>query len=572
MTRTGFWTLTRHFARCIVAPPLLTDLGVDFLRRTLASVLAILLVAGIFLTRALFKKYVSLHAHWDEVAYLRAVEADTLLMISIPMVVIGLVAIIVSPMLFPDEIDYRTLAHLPIPRLRLFAAKFTAVAMVAAAALLGVTLVTCVWFPVAVGGRWMPHTLSARVGAHAAATLAGSAWMFLAVMALQGFCLSAVPDRWRRRVALLLHGTVFVGLLMSLPSVVRIPTMNVSSDLAASVPLVWAPPVWFLGLNRWLLEPAHDGYATVARIGAVSSIFLVALIVAAYARLYRSCEKLALDRFVPSRVGWWATIFGKVAPPSRLSQPTRAVLAFANLGLGRSRLHQFVFLLVIGAGLAILLGQIVAFFNGGSFLGYRPRQQVHSIIAAPLLVALATTLALRAAFLLPLDQQASWVFKLTDAPDTRPHALDAVSRLLTVGAVAPALLVASALQPGALGARWPACVLLTTLANLVLVEIVLHDWARLPFTCSYLPGKRVLAYTLGVLLGTYFVFVYVGAHVVRWSMADPMRTIVIGVMLLMMFVLLRRSRLRTWGRLPLEFEDEDPLAIRSLNLLPDERH
>jgi len=73
-----------------------------------------------------------------------------------------------------------------------------------------------------------------------------------------------------------------------------------------------------------------------------------------------------------------------------------------------------------------------------------------------------------------------------------------------------------------------------------------------------------------VVLGTYFVYVYIGAHLVRWSLGHPSRLMVLGGVLLAGYAALRRSRQRSWGRRALEFEDEDPLAIRTLNLLPDE--
>jgi hypothetical protein len=581
MTRAGFAALTQHFARSIAAPPLLTDLGVDFLRRTLASVLAILIVGGSFLTRAFFKRYVDLHAMWDDVGYRRAVEADTLLLIALPMLIVGLLAIVVSPLLFPDEIDYRTLAHLPISRFQIFAAKFVAVGVVAIAVILAVNIVTSLWLPIAIGGdvrgqsSWTVHTLPARIAAHAAASLTGSFWAFAAVMALQGLCLAVVPPVWRRQVAVLLQGTVFVGLLASLPYVFRIPALDVSSDRVWHAPFVWIPPVWFLGIDRWLLDPSAAGYGYVARIAASSSAALATIIATTYARLYRRAETLAFETAAPR---------APVAPrrtwphPSHLSHPshlppaTRAILSFTMSGLRRSRLHQFVFLLIVGVGFALLVGQLSTFFEGGSFLGYRPRYRLHAVIAAPLLLGLSAALALRAVFLLPLDQQAVWMFRLTETPELRPRSLDAVTRLLTFTAVVPSLVLALIIQPGPLGYTCIPAALLTTLANLLLVEVILRDWSRIPFTCTYLPGKRVLAYTLGVLLGAYFVFVYVGANLIRWGLAEPLRATMLGGVLLGALIALRRRRWRSWGTQPLEFEDEDPLAIRTLNLLPDERH
>ena len=83
MTRGRFAALTRYFVSVLLAPPLLTDLGADYLRRTIASLVAMVLVAGIFLTRVFFRKYADLGGLTYPDAYLRAVQADTLLMIAL---------------------------------------------------------------------------------------------------------------------------------------------------------------------------------------------------------------------------------------------------------------------------------------------------------------------------------------------------------------------------------------------------------------------------------------------------------------------------------------------------------
>jgi hypothetical protein len=555
VTRNVVVTLTRHFVAGIVAPPLLSELGADYLRRTLTSLLAILLVVGLFLTRALFKKYVDLDAAWDEAGYLRAVQADTLLMIALPMVVVGIVAVLLGPLLFPDDTDYRTLSPLPITRFELFAAKYLAVVLVAGTGIVALNMLATLWFPLAIGGRWMPHTLPARIGAHAVATVAASTWAFTAVMALQGVCLVAVPSRWQRRAGLVLSGSLFVGLLLSIPYVVRMPTMDISHLSAGHAPLLWIPPVWFLGLERFLLEgAAAGGYVLAARVGVCASVIALAVTALCYVQLFRSAERLA----------------GGVSAPVRRVQRFDLV-SFVVAGLTRSPLHHTVFLLIVGGGAAILVGQMLTVLEGASLRTARPRALVDAVLAAPLLVALTATLALRSAFVLPLDPRAAWLFRITETPDARRRALDATVRILTIGALAPAVTAAAILQPYTLGSRWIAAAALTTLASLLLVEVILHDWRRVPFTCSYLPGKRVLAYTLGVLLAAFSVFVYIGANLTRWAIQHPSRLMVYAGLLLAGFAALRRERLRTWGARPLEFEDEDPMAPRRLGLVPDER-
>ena len=79
MMRGPFGALTRYFVSVLLAPPLLTDLGADYLRRTIASLVAMVLVAGIFLTRVFFRKYADLGGLTYPDAYLRALQSDTLL-------------------------------------------------------------------------------------------------------------------------------------------------------------------------------------------------------------------------------------------------------------------------------------------------------------------------------------------------------------------------------------------------------------------------------------------------------------------------------------------------------------
>jgi hypothetical protein len=250
---------------------------------------------------------------------------------------------------------------------------------------------------------------------------------------------------------------------------------------------------------------------------------------------------------------------------------TAAVMAFTVLGILRSRLHQIVLLLIVGVGMALLIGQLLTVAEGTTLVSSRPRAVVHAALSAPLLVALSIAMALRTVFLLPLDREAAWIVRLTETPAERARALNGVAHVLSYTTLVPAIAAAIVLHSWALGGRWPLAVALTTLAVLVLVEVVLAEWARIPFTCSYLPGKRVMAYTLGVLFFSYAVFVYLGANSIRWGILSPPRTLIVGGLLMATFAALRRARLRTWGTQPLEFEDEDPTTPRALGLLPDER-
>ena len=286
--------LTRHFIDAMLAPEVLTEAGADYLRRTLFGILAVLLVLGIFITRAFFDKYTKIGALVGSDAYRLAVQADSLLMIAVPMVLIGLATVIAGPLLFPDETDYRVLTPLPITRAQLFISKLCAVAIIVAAAIFAVNAVTTFWFPVSVGGRKAQHPLVMRVVAHAIASFAGSVFMFVAVMAVQGLTIVATPRPWQRRISVAVQGVMFVGLLLSAPLLTRMPSMGVTADTVTTSPLTWMPPVWFLGVERWLLDGAGaGGYINVAQVAALAIALSMSIVLLSYVALYRSAERLA---------------------------------------------------------------------------------------------------------------------------------------------------------------------------------------------------------------------------------------------------------------------------------------
>ena len=530
-----------------------------------------LLLAGVFLPSSFFKKYVDLNAEIRPDRFEPALRADTVLMIAVPMLIAALIAVVISPMMFPDETDYQVLTPLPVTRGHIFAARLCALAAIVAVGVVAINAITSIWFPFVSGGRRAHYPLGLRVVAHGVAATSGTVWVVSAVMALQGLTLLLSPAGWRRRVSLLTQGAVLLGLLLSLPFVVSLPTADVSQVSIQASPLVWLPPVWFFNLEQWLLTGA-EAERLAARAALWASLVTAFVVAVSYTRLYRSAERLAgFSGAARVRNSAGIAILGWAERHGLMPQATVAVVAFSILGILRSRLHQIVLLLVIGVGMALLIGQLLTATGGTTLVSSGPRAVVHAALAAPLLVALAITFALRTAFLLPLDRDAAWIVRLTETPAERGKALDGVAHVLRYAALVPAVAAAVVLQSWALGGRWPLAVGLTTVAVLVLVEIVLTDWARIPFTCGYLPGKRVMAYTLGVLFAAYAVFVYLGANSIRWGILHPSRTLVIGGLLVVAFAALRRARLRTWGLQPLEFEDEDPATPRSLGLLPDER-
>ena len=105
------------------------------------------------------------------------------------------------------------------------------------------------------------------------------------------------------------------------------------------------------------------------------------------------------------------------------------------------------------------------------------------------------------------------------------------------------------------------------LAGVFLVEVVIRTWRRIPFTCSYIPGKRNIALTFLIALVSYVFFTLIGSGLASAGRFHPSRFLIAAGLLMTAIALLRRHRLREWGQSPLMFDDDPPEMAQPLQLL-----
>jgi hypothetical protein len=174
----------------------------------------------------------------------------------------------------------------------------------------------------------------------------------------------------------------------------------------------------------------------------------------------------------------------------RLGRPAeRAVLLFALQTILRSRQHRMMLSFYMGAGFGVML------------ILLRPAVGRHGEIAVPLLAASGLMLctasaAMRTVFSMPMMLASNWVFR---AAEMRPAVmyLKAVRRALLVLAVAPvwscfAVLLLCALPWRAASAH----LVLLGLLGVILADLSMGGFRKIPFTCSYQPGKGNLQFAL----------------------------------------------------------------------------
>jgi hypothetical protein len=554
-TETPVFDLTRHFFREFFYLRFLTDTGADSVKRAIIGSVSGLLALAILFPQFVVGRYATMRTVEE---YRRALLSDQLFTISVAMFIVGFVTALVCQSLFPDEIDYRVLTPLPITRRLVFATKLLAMILFACIFVLSTNLIFGLAFGAAAAGRWAEYGILRRMLAHACAAGLASIFAGASVMSVQGLIAVLSPRAYLRSVSVVTQTAMISALILSLPAIAHASSYAVLLQTRAAFAFA-VPPVWFLGLEQVLLgrrDPYLLQLAVTALVGVASAVVVIA---ACYLAIYRRFDQLVLRTSqMPLRPGLWPAWSRRV---SDRHLARRAFARFTTTTLRRSGLHQVVFCSLSAIGVAVAINSAIGFGTGST-----PRAQaaiawrfVEAMLEMPLVVFFFSIAGVRTALLLPLDVRANWVFRLTEDPATKPQLLASIERSLIWLAIVPGVALTFVVQSIVLGAITAVrAALPTALLGLVLVEWVLRRWHRIPFTCTYIPGKRPLAHGMLLTLAAFVVFINIGGGLIHFSLDTPGRYVMLCGVLFAAVAALRRTRLARSVHAPLEFEDSLP--------------
>ncbi len=536
------WRLTEHFFRALFDFGFLSDLAADSFKRVLIGSIGGFIAFGLLLTRAFMVKYAVLLGTGTPERYRRALLGDDMLIIGLPMLLVAFVTLLVSHSLFPDERDFRILGPLPVPRFVVFRAKLTALLMFAglftAAAhvsLLPLTLLTSL-------NPWGEHNVFLRLIAWAIASLTGSAFAILSITAVVGALVLAISRSQLQALSTFMRSMVLGLLVVCLPLVSHLPTLGPA--LSSQAPwMLFVPPAWFLGLQRTLQGQGDSWLVQLGAVGFIATLLAAMVVSVTYLVLFRQFERLML-RPAPTSSRWWRA--DRFPIRSRVSPAFEGAYGFTMKTIGRSQLHQGVLVGLSACG----IGMATIFLTSARI--------TTSAVFVPFLLMFACGVGARAALALPIDYRANWIFQVTEDRLTRRDQLRAVDRLVTLYVIAVPLAAAAPLLWMAhnTNALLPAAVVVAV--GLVFVHGVLLDWQRIPFTCSYLPGKRFIGHSALIGVAACILFTVTGGGFVRLATVDATLGTIVAASLLLIAYWLRGRRLLNWARTPLMFEDEFP--------------
>jgi hypothetical protein len=556
--------LTRHFFHSLFDFGVFSQAGADSFVRLLIGLFSMFFALGFLLLRMYAGKYGGLSASPASEPYLQAMLADTTLVIAFPMWIVALVTVLISQSLFPDETDFRVLMPLPIRRTTIFAAKLAAVTLFAGLFTLASHLaVTPIALLMSVN-RWRVDPPPLAWIAFWLSGPAASAFAVLAVAATIGLLTVCIPRAYVRTATGLARSAMIGGLVLALPLVMSLPAQG--ERLAHHSALMYlAPPAWFLGIDRVLLGHTDAYFTRLAQLGSLALAAAAVVAAASFVALYRRFDRVMLRAFDVSRRRAVRPIsIGRTAPARA------AVQAFTTATFRRSTLHQGIVVGLSACGIALALNTVLR----GEFLPWLQGLDISrsdilmSIAGIPFGLIFVLGIAARTAIALPVEPKANWVFRMTERDSIRGDALRAAERVVAQLAALVPVALTLPLQWAVAGPRALLAAALTAGFGLLWTEVLLHDWRRIPFTCSYIPGKHTVAQAFIASLGIFLTFgTIIGAiEYGTLSAAKPTAGLVVVAVLLVAVALLRRRRRALWRETPLMFDDELPDEIQVLAL------
>jgi hypothetical protein len=190
-----------------------------------------------------------------------------------------------------------------------------------------------------------------------------------------------------------------------------------------------------------------------------------------------------------------------------------------------------------------------------------------ALLSIPLIISFFVLSGMRVIFAIPTELKANWVFQLSEA-DGRKECLSGVRKAMFVFGVLPLFAALAAVY--ALLWGWPVALFHTFFdiaLSLLLIELLLVKFHRIPFTCSYLPGKSNITALWVVYWWGFATYAYSMASLEAWIFERPLRITgfyLLGCALVAATYFYRNQHLAEG--FTLIFEDQPEPVIRTLNL------
>lgn len=497
------------------------DLGIGL-------VLTLLAFPGGFVSVLLFDKYGTL-LQWMR----GTLNIDPLLMafpdeyffIVLSMTVTGIVAVWRWDAIFPDQRDYMNLVPLPISTRTIFFANLVAVTFLGVLIAIDVNAASCVLFPMVVGATQMTLGFFVKFAiVHALGVLLASIFAFLAVFSTIGLTMALLPARTFKRVSAYVRGVVVVYLVTMLCTSFVVPGLLRRAPGFANSWALLLPSCWFLGLCQLLRGRADASFTALAGLAVPGIGVMIVCAFCVYAVSYRRHFVRIAETAVtessqreqgPSRLGSW---LGGLVFRTRFQAGS---FRFVWKTLFRSEAHRLLITGIGGLGLVLASQALMSAVDSAN--SARAMSVSPDALSIPFTLSFLIIVGLRVLFEMPADLRSNWIFRLILDPEKQECSPLAGKIMLmftlpwVVGVVFPIYVYLDGLMIACLH------VLLVVTWSLLLANVVLIRFRKIPFTCSLPVFKQ---HSIVTLLACCFGFLCYAVSLPEfeaWALSEPVR-------------------------------------------------
>ena len=480
--------------------------------------------------------------------YRQGVRDDLISFIARGMALTALLTILQWQSLFPSLRDLLALAGLPVRPREIFVAKFGSLLIVFTVFVLTLTGLPSVLYAILTNLQQHENpAMWISVAANFAAFGGSCVFVFFTLLAIQGVLLQTLSAHAFARVSLAVQALLFILTVGSAPLVGSQPTSA-----------AWWPPVWFVRL--WeaivLARPA------LARPAVLAMTAPVAISVTTYLLSYHRYRRTLLETLPGRSSARWSGLGARLLERWIRDPREQAAFSFVGTTLLRSRSHRLLLLAYAG----IALGWTAKGLVEAPPVNLRDEGLYGlTVVLAPIAMAILITVGLRYLFALPVTHRANWVFQAVETED-RPAWHAAIARFVMWIGIAPVFAAGLPAAMAVLGPfRGAAAIVMGSLAALIFFERYFREWEKLPFTCSYLPGRH----TVWMLIFRTFLASTVlvpTASLFLWASADPAGFIAVSTALGAVWYRWRAVRLQEWAGSATLWDELPPPPVQLLNL------
>jgi hypothetical protein len=571
MTKLQFRILYREFLFRVIDLELLSEHAQGDASRLLGQFAGVLLIASMWILMGIASAAGG-DPRLPESARLVSGWPAQHILIATTMLIVGLFAVVSWESTFPSRRDVLVLAPLPVRARTLFTAKVAASATALGIAVLIPNALPSLSWTLAASP---PHRglldllfslgLYRSFAAYWLTMAAAGGFVFGCVLCVQGLAQFLPRRQFLRASGLLQLGAfcLFVCIYFLQPSLATPAALTAHRNQHI---LAWLPSYWFLGLFQQFNGSMHPAAAPLALRAWIALAGVGLGSAATYTLSYVGTLRKIVEQpdILPaSRHGAWLPSFGNTFET--------AITQFSLRSLFRSRQHRLILAFYLGMAFAITTlflrapvaqRQIMAKLPGS----WRP-------VSAPLLtssfiVLIAWVVGTRAVSSIPVDLRANWIFRIAPMGGA-PACLVARRRTLLIMAATPAWVIWSAIFL----VVWPwrpaiGHIVILGLFGAGLTEFCLAGAQKLPFTCSYLPGRSNFHITFWLSVMLIVALIDFWAAFERQALENLARYVMVVVAMLLAAAAARyyaTAGARSEGA-EVRFEEETTPAVMALGL------